>query len=1315
MLDEPRCQLYRAVVVEGDTAGPKSYLKRYSLKTARGEELWQEMSKRWGHDAAAVMRPWTSREGFPSVTVRVDSFNDSRIFLRQERFVRNFFPPPISSREDLALGWQVPVQFATSGGTTGSVWLRDSREVATEVPLHPGEWAHFNANHTGFFVVHYDLESWDRVTQVLMDSHQSIPAADRAGILHDVFALAAAGRVPYDTALTLSLYLKHERDLAPWQAAQRILGRLSTLLEFSDLNPQFRAYLRKLTEPVYKQLGWDTGDNHQDEMLRGVVVELACSSGNLDCLKEASVRLHTWIQGGEVPSSGMRSLVYRYGMSDTGREEHWAFLWHRYRQASSSLERRSLLDGLAHVREPWIIHRYLKYTMDVTKVNNADFFSALRYIAENPVGRSLVWKFLRDEWPALMRRFSSDSVHLGTLVFAICQHFTSQFELQEMLDFFQRHPGSWARRAVETVRTNILWVRRFETSVGEWLRTEGRRPWWEPALNGAVEPAGYDVLLQPNATLGEFHGRVAIALRVREPAPVVILHASRLAVGRVRLSRAGHAVPLRRSFLYRPRQYLVVEPNVTLPPAEDYRLEVEFRGTLKAPFSSLFLHEFRDSAERRTLVLSRFYPSGARTAFPCFDDPRYLATFDMAVSHDSSLRALSNMPEREEDVRSDGITTTRFQASVPMASSRLGIVVGALPHRETYSTGGTKLRIFAADDKLNMTTFAMDSGLGLLDFYEKFYDIRYPLPKQDMLAIPELSDPVADDNWGLLVFQEEMILMEERDGSLDEGRQVALLLANKVARMWVGHLVSPASWRDTWLTQSFATFIQYKALATLDPGWDENEQFLVDVLGPSMDRDASHFAGPVIPPSASSELKGYLKNYHHRTATTDDFWASMAAVSSEGQKLEQTMATWASLPGLPYISVRRDTGQPLTFLAQQRRLLLPDGFDPSTGPSQVPAPLWTIPLSYRTSEDDQIKLVWIDGEEPFPFHVGLQQPASAWVQFNAGRTAPIVVGYEDEDWAALARALQAGEIRRASDRAGLVADAFLLARAGLATYPTALDLAGFLRAERDLAPWAAAVRALVPLARLLRESTEGHDLITKYIQDLSKAAIANLTWEDAGTHQERQLRALLLELACSHGDSECRDEASRQFRSWVSGDHVPAPQLRAVVYRHGLSANPSAWDHVWNRFLQAGAAERRRLLRGLTYAQDRDLLTRLVEAISDSKLVRPANFFQALGWMADNPAGRPVAWRFVTERWRTLRARFYTSQDQLHNMIKLIASYFDTEEHLQEVVRFFNTEQCGPELRREVLGLVSYNIRWLSTHKADVIDWLRGRGALPES
>ena len=55
--------------------------------------------------------------------------------------------------------------------------------------------------------------------------------------------------------------------------------------------------------------------------------------------------------------------------------------------------------------------------------------------------------------------------------------------------------------------------------------------------------------------------------------------------------------------------------------------------------------------------------------------------------------------------------------------------------------------------------FALETGVRSLEYYEDYFNIKYPLPKCDMIAIPDFQAG-AMENWGLVTYRSTCILFD---------------------------------------------------------------------------------------------------------------------------------------------------------------------------------------------------------------------------------------------------------------------------------------------------------------------------------------------------------------------------------------------------------------------------------------------------------------------------------------------------------------------------------------------------------------------------
>ena len=63
-----------------------------------------------------------------------------------------------------------------------------------------------------------------------------------------------------------------------------------------------------------------------------------------------------------------------------------------------------------------------------------------------------------------------------------------------------------------------------------------------------------------------------------------------------------------------------------------------------------------------------------------------------------------------------------------------------------------KFSVWTRKDSLEQAKYALNVGPRILKFFESYYNISYPLPKMDMMALPDFAAG-AMENWGLITYR----------------------------------------------------------------------------------------------------------------------------------------------------------------------------------------------------------------------------------------------------------------------------------------------------------------------------------------------------------------------------------------------------------------------------------------------------------------------------------------------------------------------------------------------------------------------------------
>ena len=89
-----------------------------------------------------------------------------------------------------------------------------------------------------------------------------------------------------------------------------------------------------------------------------------------------------------------------------------------------------------------------------------------------------------------------------------------------------------------------------------------------------------------------------------------------------------------------------------------------------------------------------------------------------------------------------------FSPTQRMSTYLVAFLVSDFTYRPSHTNDRMEFRIWARDDLYEQTRYASEIGPVVLDFYEQYFNLPFPLPKQDMVAVPDFNAG-AMENWGL--------------------------------------------------------------------------------------------------------------------------------------------------------------------------------------------------------------------------------------------------------------------------------------------------------------------------------------------------------------------------------------------------------------------------------------------------------------------------------------------------------------------------------------------------------------------------------------
>jgi tricorn protease interacting factor F2/3 len=189
---------------------------------------------------------------------------------------------------------------------------------------------------------------------------------------------------------------------------------------------------------------------------------------------------------------------------------------------------------------------------------------------------------------------------------------------------------------------------------------------------------------------------------------------------------------------------------------------LEFQGTLNDRLLGFYRSQYIQNGKTKYLATTQFEAADARRAFPCWDEPEAKATFEISIIADNKFTAISNMPIKLR--KKIGSKTVYNFVKTPIVSTYLIYLgVGEFEYL-TGKIGKTQIRVITTKENKSKGKFSLDLGKKLLTSYEEYFGIKYPLPKLDLIAVPDFAAG-AMENWGAITFRETILLYDPKTSS----------------------------------------------------------------------------------------------------------------------------------------------------------------------------------------------------------------------------------------------------------------------------------------------------------------------------------------------------------------------------------------------------------------------------------------------------------------------------------------------------------------------------------------------------------------------
>jgi len=771
-------------------------------------------------------------------------------------------------------------------------------------------------------------------------------------------------------------------------------------------------------------------------------------------------------------------------------------------------------------------------------------------------------------------------------------------------------------------------------------------------LPEAAVPENYKLTFTPDLDKASFEGDETIAIRVLKPTSEITLNAVDIDFRAVTITAGGST---QKATVAPEKEKEMVVLKVEKPlPAGPATIHITYTGALNDQMRGLYLGK---DDQGRKYASTQFESTDARRAFPSFDEPAYKATFDITAVADKGLVAISNSKILSDTPGPGDKHTVRFATTPKMSSYLAALVIGNFAYVEG-SADGIPIRVYNPTGKEEMGRFALDAAEHILSYYDKYFNIKYPYGKLDLVGIPDFSAG-AMENTGCITFREILLQIDEKQGSVGLKKNIASVIAHEMAHQWFGDLVTAKWWDDIWLNEGFATWMSSKPIEAWRPEWNFDLDDVSNTGGSLMTDSLANtrpihqaaetpgqimelFDGIAYGKAAAvlrmveayvgektfeAGVNAYLEKHQYGNATAEDFWNAQAQTSKK--PVDKIMTSFVMQAGVPIINVKTQCSGNTTSITLDQRRYYVDRMKFQEPNDQ----LWEVPLCMKSSSGAQKCELLTKRQESFTL-----SGCSAWALANADGAGFYRSGYDPGTVRAIAK--DAESKLNPKERIALQTDIWASVRVGREPIGDYLAFAQGIGSDRNRAVLDDVLGRLNYIGQYL--VTDGdRESYRAWLRQYLTPMLNDVGWQPkpGESDEQRTLRGRLFNSLGYDGRDEKVLAEARQIadKAIDNSGSVDRELAQGALGLAAINGDEAFYDRLMTAVKNAKSQEEYYMyLFTLGQFGDPKLLQRTLDyAISPD--VRSQDTLQVIGSVFGNPEGQKQAWDFVLAHWDAIQ------------------------------------------------------------------------------